>query len=104
MKAHIPLPAATRKQIKTEAKKLVKKEWSKQEERALRRDMKLTLYVLYQFFGFGFSRLSKVIIERGTLAKEYDTDEIFWEHIDRLLIDQIGLPLERDYTEDNLCP
>lgn len=27
-------------------------------------------------------------------------DEIFWEHIDREVIDYLGFPFERDYTDN----
>lgn len=44
--------------------------------------------------------MSNLIIEIAELIKEADTDVIFWEHIDRHVIDRLGLKFERDYTGD----
>ena len=99
MKAHIPLSHAKRQEIKREAKLLVEQEWEKQVATTERRILKLDLLTLNELYGAGTKRMSDFIIKRGEIAKEFDDDEIFWEHVDRILIDRYGLPLERDYTD-----
>ena len=50
--------------------------------------------VLNEDFGFGQQRLLKFIFKVESLAT--DTDEVFWHHIDRKLIQQLKIPFERD--------
>ena len=33
------------------------------------------------------------------LLEKEKTDEIFWEHLDRYVIDYLGIPFERDYSD-----
>ena len=44
------------------------------------------------------TRLTKLLIKFNELVKESSEDEIFWEHIDRQVIDRLGFDFERDYT------
>ena len=44
-------------------------------------------------------RLSSLISKMAETLIEANRDEIFWEHADRIVIDQLGLQFERDYTE-----
>lgn len=34
------------------------------------------------------------------IAKERKTDEVLWHHIDDIIINQIGIPFEREKYED----
>lgn len=61
--------------------------------------MKISCHVLNEHYNFGKHRLSKFINEVGKLSAEADTDEIFWEHIDRVDIDYLGLPFDREQEE-----
>ena len=72
----------------------------KQRDEFSRKLFKLMCYVLNEKYNFGNQRLSNLIIEIAELIKEADTDVIFWEHIDRHVIDRLGLKFERDYTGD----
>lgn len=97
MKARLPaLSSNQRAKAIAEVEKMVKEEMTKQSEQIVRRNMKLMCHALNEFFGFGKHRLSKLISEIGKLSAEADTDEIFWEHIDRVDIDYLGLPFERE--------
>ena len=97
MKARLPaLSNNQRAKAIAEVEKMVKEEMTKQSEQIIRKNMKLMCHVLNEFFGFGNHRLSKVISEIGKLSAEADKDEIFWEHIDRVDIDYLGLPFERE--------
>lgn len=44
--------------------------------------------------GVSSNRLQKFIVAAGEHAG--NQDEIFWWHTDKLLIDQLGLPFERE--------
>lgn len=104
MKARIPV------NIKREAKKeilrLVNNEYSKvrnkENEDITRRIFKTMMFVLKQDFGFGHDRLNKALKEMTEVIKHSSEDEVFWEHLDRVVIDQLKLPFKRDYTEKGM--
>lgn len=62
-----------------------------------RKLFKLMCYVLYEEYGFK-DRCKNVINKIAALSAEADTDEVFWEHIDKIVIDYMKLPFDRDYT------
>lgn len=41
----------------------------------------------------------KAFEEMTNVINHSNEDEVFWEHIDRQVIDTLEIPLERDYTE-----
>ena len=98
MKAHIPLSGKMKKDALAEIKIEVAKEREQVTEQIVRRTLKLVLFELNDNYGFGFSRLNKLIGGVNDLTVKSQDDEIFWEHIDRQLIDRIGLDFQRDYT------
>lgn len=101
MKARVPvLSKSQNKKAKAEIERMVDKLLEEKHEQAMRRFIKLACIVLNEEFGFGLHRLSKFVKAIGTLSEQADTDEIFWEHVDRRVIDQLGLPFERDYSDD----
>ena len=51
-------------------------------------------YVLNRDFGFGSKRCLSVIGGISRLSAEHDQDEIFWEHLDRVVIDEMKLDLK----------
>ena len=53
-------------------------------------------YVLNRNFGFGSKRCLAVINGISRLSAEHDQDEIFWEHLDRVIVDEMKLDFERD--------
>ncbi len=65
----------------------------------LMRFLKIVNVVLNRHFGFGKTRLNRFNSElNGEMAK-HQGDPALWVTIDRILIDEIGLPFEReDYT------
>ena len=99
MKARIPVDKKMRKRMEVEAKAICKQELEKQRADIMRRFFKLACYSLNENFGFGHKRLSEFIQDVGMLAIKYDTDEVFWEHLDKVVIDYLKLPFERDYTD-----
>ena len=64
----------------------------------MRRYFKIVCVVLHKH-GYGKNRLNQIIGEIGKLAAQAENDEIFWEHIDKLLIDKIKIDFERENYE-----
>lgn len=96
MKARIPSSAKiTKKQMKA-AESYSRQVVKADQERILRRYFKLMCYVLNRDFGFGSKRCLSVIGGISRLSAEHDRDEIFWEHLDRVIIDEMKLDFERD--------
>lgn len=88
MKAHINLPSKVKKQIAEYVQK--------EEMVATRKIIKLFCVALNEDFAFGKVRLSQLIKKVMGLIEESKTDEIFWGHIDRYVIEQIGMPFEEE--------
>ena len=51
---------------------------------------------LHLEFGFGKSRLGRFLMKMNGLMG----DELLWWHIDKLLIDQVGLEFEREGEQE----
>jgi len=71
---------------------------SRQNLGEMRRYFKIVCVVLHKH-GYGKNRLNQIIGEIGKLAAQAENDEIFWEHIDKLLIDKIKIDFERENYE-----
>ena len=98
MKARIPPTNQQKKVLQQQAKIVIQEEMEKQRDDFTRRFFKLMFYALNEKYHFGTKRLNDLMCEVTELLKESDTDCIFWEHIDRRIIDRLGLKFERDYT------
>ena len=100
MKSRIPVYSAAQKKA---ARKELEQEYLKIVERErnnmTRRIIKVILFVLHTEFGFGIGRCARAFNAFTKAFEESDKDEIFWEHIDRVIIDKLGIHFERDYTE-----
>ena len=57
-----------------------------------RRLLKLACVSLHLEFGFGKDRMGRFLMKMNSLMG----DELLWWHIDKLLIDQVGLEFERE--------
>lgn len=105
MKARIPTENKISKKQRDEIKQYVfdevQKYLQKEYEDCTRRLFKLMAVELNKKYGFGKKRLTDLFDACGERAiKERQKDEIFWEHVDRVVIDQIGLDfLKEDYNE-----
>lgn len=44
-------------------------------------------------------RIATLEAEVTHIINHSNEDEVFWEHLDRQVIDTLKIPLERDYTE-----
>lgn len=98
MKARIPLSREQRRRLEQEAVPVCAKEIERQRDDLTRRLFKLMLYSLHDEFGFGEKRAKKALAAMTNLSLKSDTDEVFWEHIDRVVIDHLKIDFKRDYT------
>ena len=105
MKARIPkISGNDRKRMLSEVEIEVKKAWEKVEEEKTiditRRVLKTIIYKLNTEYGYGIKRISRLFNSFTKMLEESSKDEVYWEHIDRVVIDDLGLPFERDYTNN----
>lgn len=84
-----------RDEIMVEYRKIEAEELRKMAQRCL----KIYLFVLNRDFHFGKKRANNFYQACGELLATAGDDEVFWEHIDRVVIDYLGITeFERDYT------
>ena len=105
MKARIPkISGNDRKRMLSEVEIEVKKAWEKVEEEKTiditRRVLKTIIYNLNTEYGYGIKRISRLFNSFTKMLEESSKDEVYWEHIDRVVVDKLGLPFERDYTNN----
>ena len=105
MKARIPkISGNDRKRMLSEVEIEVKKAWEKVEEEKTiditRRVLKTLIYVLNTEYGYGIKRISRLFNSFTKMLEESSKDEVYWEHIDRVVVYKLGLPFERDYTNN----
>ena len=55
--------------------------------------------LLYLSYGFGRGRLEHVLRTISSLSAEHERDEVYWAHIDRVVIDGLGVKFEREAEE-----
>lgn len=66
----------------------------------VRRCYKTFAVALHQKYGFGRNRLLKLMEELSDISKLRDIDDVFWKHLDDIIINEIKLDFEReDYKE-----
>ena len=85
MKARIPkIKARDKKQIKQEIDILVTAALAEKEEKIhkdlTRRILKTFVYVMNTEFGYGRTRLERLLEAFTIQLEKSDTDEVFWEH------------------------
>ena len=65
----------------------------------LMRFLKIVNVVLNRHFGFGKTRLNRFNAELNSEMSKHKGDPALWVTIDRILIDEIGLPFKREDYE-----
>lgn len=65
-----------------------------------RRYYKLVAVALNNRFGFGKKRILEVFDEISELSRQREQDEVFWAHMDKIVINQIGIEFERENYND----
>lgn len=99
MKAWIkPVHSVTKKQ-KQAVNEYIKEELREQQRGVTRRIFKLFCASLHKKYGFSKGRLPVVLADVSALCDEKANDPVFWAHIDKLVIDQIGLNFQREDYE-----
>lgn len=103
MKARIPVKL--KREAMAEINRLADREYQKVKDKEIndltRRIFKTMIFALYQDFGFGRDRCAKALRSMTEIIEHSDTDEVFWEHIDRVVIDKLKLEFDkRDYTDN----
>lgn len=99
MKARIPPTKNQRKIIMQETKRYAAEELKRQREGLTRRLFKTMLAGLHNEFGFGHERCLRAFKAFNEIIAHADDDEVYWEHIDQLVIDYLEIPFDRrDYT------
>lgn len=101
MKARIPLKNKFTKQTQKDMLALAEQELSKKQFGFTRRMFKAFCYCLNRDFGFGKKRLEFLINSIRALLDESLTDEAFWEHLDRVVIDELGIEFEREEVNED---
>ena len=100
MKAHIPVSKSVRKEID----RLTDEYLKDHKEGFKRRVLKAVYYTLNREYGFGKTRIQRLDAALWELMNEAQTDEAFFEHIDRVVIDELGVDLKRETISTNGYP
>ena len=105
MKARIPkISGNDRKRLLSEVEIEVKKAWEKVEEEKTiditRRVLKTIIYKLNTEYGYGIKRITRLFNSFTKMLENSNNDEVYWEHRDRVVVNDLGLPFERDYTNN----
>lgn len=100
MKARVPMfNCKQKKAIRKEMEREYQKVASEERDGMARRIIKTMIFCLNQEFGFGVGRCARAFKAFTEHLDNSADDEIYWEHIDRVVIDQMKIPFERDYTD-----
>ena len=106
MKARTPPSAKLSKKqidlIEKMSHELAEEALKREQKNLMRRWFKLMCVALHNTYGFSTSRLAVVIQEIDKLSAAAEKDEIFWEHVDRVVIDELKMAFDKE--EENLRP
>ena len=91
MKARVPRISVKEKKklkavIKLEVDRIWKEVEQKKENDITRRVLKTLIYVLNTEYGYGIKRISRFFASCTKMLEESDKDEVYWEHIDRVVV------------------
>ena len=96
MKAHIPAA----KLLPRAAKQAIAEYNDELQAETFRHWLKLSAAILHTEFGFGHDRVATFLGKISSAAENEKQDEIFWQHIDRVVIDELKLDFEpENYSE-----
>jgi len=96
MKSHIPAS----KRLSHSARQAVAEYNDELQAETFRRWVKLSAAILHTEFGFGHDRCATFLGKISELSGTDKKDEIFWQHIDRVVIDELKLDFEpENYNE-----
>lgn len=101
----VRIPVKLKREAMAEINRLADREYHKVKDKeiadATRRIFKTIVFALHKDFGFGRDRCAKALKSMTEIIEHSDTNEVFWEHIDRVVIDKLKLEFDkRDYTDN----
>ena len=96
MKARILPSKKEQKYIEKAAAMAAKKKLQEQQLGYSRRVFKVYCYIMNRHFGFGKKRLDIIKDLFFKTLSEHEGDVMFWNHLDRVVIDELGVKLERE--------
>jgi hypothetical protein len=99
LKAHIPITNAQRKRIEQEVEIIAKREIDRERADLTRRLFKTIILALHEEFGFGQKKCLRALGAMTEIIERSDNDEVFLEHIDKVVIDYLKMDFKRDYTD-----
>lgn len=99
MKARIPAAARLSKRQMSALREAADEAVKQREQEHIRRLFKLMCISLNEMYGFGKRRLECVLGQISDLAAEHERDEVYWAHIDRVVIDGLGMEFAREAEE-----
>lgn len=97
IRAHVGVNKRTRKEIERLTVEKVRKE----RRGMTRRVFKVLIYVLNIYYGFGVKRLTGVIDKMNELLEDDNDNPVFWRQLDHHVTDYLGIPFERESTDDD---
>ena len=98
MKARIPREYKLTRIEQDLMLELAEKEFNKQRFAFMRQIFKMFCYVLNREYGFGEKRLNIITGKVERLIHDNRGNDIFWEQLDRVVIDEIKLDFARETT------
>ncbi len=100
MKARIPpgnrIPKRQKQWVDQYAKEQAEWEQKKQSSDYINRLLKLVFVTLHQEFRFGKKRLVSFHDRFYQMLMESARDELYWWHVDQIVIDQLGMEFARE--------
>ena len=87
---------ATQKYIQERAMQL----YNEEATGLIRRCYKTVAVALHKKFRFGKKRLLELMQELSDISKLRNTDEVFWKHVDDIIVDEIGLEFNREKYDE----
>lgn len=95
MKAHIPASA----RLSNKQKSIVREYDEQVRNEESNRFLKICAVVLHTRFGFGHDRIADFFAEMAKVAGKAQKDEVFWKHIDDVVIGELQQPFDRENYE-----
>lgn len=96
MKAHVALPREVRREINRVTYIKANEYLAEHKEGFMRRALKVFYYCLNIKYGFGKKRIHELDEFIWNTMNEALEDEAFFEHLDHVVIDEMGLNLKRE--------
>lgn len=91
---------AERKELNKYILKRAKEMYDRDMLGCMGRCYKLFVTVLHIKYGFGKQRIMDILKELNSVNMKRKNDQIFWKHIDDVIVDELKIDLPRENYED----